>query len=32
MPSGLLDTLSDREIADLYAYMKSLGATDDGRR
>jgi putative heme-binding domain-containing protein len=25
MPSGLLDRLSDRDIADLYAYMKSLG-------
>jgi putative heme-binding domain-containing protein len=26
MPTGLLDRLSDREIADLYAYLKSLGA------
>jgi putative heme-binding domain-containing protein len=26
MPVGLLDRLSDREIADLYAYLKSLGA------
>jgi putative heme-binding domain-containing protein len=26
MPAGLLDRLSDREIADLYAYLKSLGA------
>jgi putative heme-binding domain-containing protein len=26
MPSGLLDRLSDRDIADLYAYVKSLGA------
>jgi putative membrane-bound dehydrogenase-like protein len=25
MPAGLLDQLSDREIADLYAYLKSLG-------
>jgi putative heme-binding domain-containing protein len=25
MPAGLLDTLSDREIADLYAYLRSLG-------
>jgi putative membrane-bound dehydrogenase-like protein len=24
MPAGLLDKLSDREIADLYAYLKSL--------
>lgn len=26
MPSGLLDRLSDRDIADLYAYLKSLAA------
>jgi putative heme-binding domain-containing protein len=26
MPAGLLDRLGDREIADLYAYLKSLGA------
>jgi putative membrane-bound dehydrogenase-like protein len=26
MPSGLLDRLSDTEIADLYAYLKSLGS------
>jgi putative heme-binding domain-containing protein len=25
MPAGMLDKLSDREIADLYAYLKSLG-------
>ena len=25
MPAGLLDNLSDREIADLYAYLRSLG-------
>jgi putative heme-binding domain-containing protein len=25
MPVGLLDKLSDREIADLYAYLKGLG-------
>jgi putative heme-binding domain-containing protein len=25
MPTGLIDRLSDREIADLYAYLKSLG-------
>lgn len=24
MPAGLLDRLSDREIADLYAYLKGL--------
>jgi putative membrane-bound dehydrogenase-like protein len=26
MPTGLLDRLSDREIADLYVYLKGLGA------
>jgi putative heme-binding domain-containing protein len=26
MPAGLLDHLADREIADLYAYLRSLGA------
>src|SRR5207302_521038 len=26
MPAGLLDNLLDREIADLYAYLRSLGA------
>ncbi len=25
MPAGLLDKLSDREIADLYGYLRSLG-------
>jgi putative heme-binding domain-containing protein len=25
MPAGLLDRLADREVADLYAYLKSLG-------
>ncbi len=25
MPTGLIDRLTDREIADLYAYLKSLG-------
>jgi putative heme-binding domain-containing protein len=25
MPSGLLDRLADRDIADLYTYLKSLG-------
>ena len=24
MPAGLLDSLSDRELADLYAYLKGL--------
>jgi cytochrome c553 len=24
MPAGLLDRLGDRDIADLYAYLKSL--------
>jgi putative membrane-bound dehydrogenase-like protein len=27
MPVGLLDRLSDREIADLYVYLKSLGSS-----
>jgi putative membrane-bound dehydrogenase-like protein len=27
MPAGLLDALSDREIVDLYAYVRSLGKT-----
>jgi putative membrane-bound dehydrogenase-like protein len=27
MPVGLLDRLSDREIADLYAYLKSQGSS-----
>jgi putative heme-binding domain-containing protein len=26
MPAGLIDKLSDREIADLYAYLKSLSS------
>jgi putative membrane-bound dehydrogenase-like protein len=26
MPAGLLDKLTDREIADLYAYLRSLGS------
>jgi putative heme-binding domain-containing protein len=25
MPSGLLDTLSDQEVVDLYAYLRTLG-------
>jgi putative membrane-bound dehydrogenase-like protein len=33
MPVGLLDRLSDREISDLYAYLKSLGSTSaQGKR
>ncbi len=28
MPAGLLDKLSDRDIADLYTYLKSLGIRD----
>jgi mono/diheme cytochrome c family protein len=27
MPAGLLDRLTDREIADLYAYLRSLGGS-----
>jgi hypothetical protein len=27
MPAGLLDEAKDQEIADLFAYMKSLGKT-----
>ena len=26
MPAGLLDKVSDTQIADLYAYLKTLGA------
>lgn len=29
MPCGLLDTLSDQEIADLYAYLKTLGSSSN---
>jgi putative membrane-bound dehydrogenase-like protein len=32
MPTGLIDKLSDRDIADLYAYLKLLGAAEEGRR
>ncbi len=32
MPTGLLDKLSDGEIADLYVYLKSLGAPESSRR
>jgi putative heme-binding domain-containing protein len=31
MPAGLLDKLSDRDIADLYAYLKSIGAAPKDR-
>jgi putative heme-binding domain-containing protein len=27
MPSGLIDKWSDRDIADLYAYLKELGSS-----
>jgi putative heme-binding domain-containing protein len=30
MPAGLLDRLSDREIADLYSYLKSLNLPGKG--
>jgi putative membrane-bound dehydrogenase-like protein len=30
MPTGLLDRLSDRDIADLYAYLKTLGTAAGG--
>jgi hypothetical protein len=26
MPSGLLDTLSDQDLSDLYAHLKTLAA------
>ena len=29
MPAGLLDKLTDAEIADLYAYLKDLGPPKD---
>jgi putative heme-binding domain-containing protein len=32
MPTGLLDRLSDGAIADLYAYLKTLGSADAGGR
>jgi hypothetical protein len=25
MPAGLLDALSDREVVDLYAFLRTLG-------
>jgi putative heme-binding domain-containing protein len=32
MPTGLLDKLSDRDLVDLYAYLKSLGSARQRRR
>jgi putative heme-binding domain-containing protein len=32
MPAGLLDKLSDQEIADLYAYLRSFNASAKNRR
>jgi putative heme-binding domain-containing protein len=32
MPAGLLDKLTDRDLADLYAYLKSLGKPAQPRR
>jgi putative membrane-bound dehydrogenase-like protein len=32
MPAGLLDPLSDRDIADLYAYLQSLGGPKKRRK
>jgi putative heme-binding domain-containing protein len=32
MPVGLLDRLSDRDLADLYAYLKGLGARPTSKR
>jgi putative heme-binding domain-containing protein len=32
MPAGLIDKLTDREIADLYAYLKSLGNAPQKKR
>jgi putative heme-binding domain-containing protein len=31
MPTGLLDKLTDREIADLYTYLRSLGTSQKDR-
>jgi len=28
MPTGLLDTLSDQELSDLYAHLKTLGQNE----
>jgi putative heme-binding domain-containing protein len=30
MPSGLLDRLADRDLADLYSYLRSLGPSAQG--
>jgi putative heme-binding domain-containing protein len=32
MPAGLIDKISDRDIADLYAYLRSLGAAPAKKR
>jgi putative heme-binding domain-containing protein len=32
MPAGLLDLVSDRDIADLLAYLKGLGGTETPRK
>jgi putative heme-binding domain-containing protein len=32
MPAGLLDRLSDRDLADLYAYLRGLGAHPEPRQ
>jgi cytochrome c553 len=32
MPAGLLDMLKDEDIANLYAYLKSLGSTAPAKR
>ena len=32
MPAGLLDRLSDRDLADLYAYLKGLGSQPSATR
>src|SRR5262249_21405399 len=32
MPTGLLDNRTDRDIADLYAYLRSLGSGQQGKR
>jgi putative heme-binding domain-containing protein len=32
MPAGLLDKLSDRDLADLYAYLRSLGGPKKRRK
>jgi putative heme-binding domain-containing protein len=32
MPAGLLDSLSDSDVADLYAYLQGLGRTQEAGR